>query len=108
MRNLIVLVDLPQDIISFIRQKTKKTIITLQHCDLNIKKQEDRFHVAEVLLGVYSKAHCVITSRLHCALPSLAMRTPVLLLDFAQDQYRFDGLRDLLHHADAQEFLTGH
>jgi hypothetical protein len=28
-------------------------------------------------------------------------------LNFAADQYRFDGLRDLLHHTDAQQFMTG-
>ncbi len=105
--DLVVVVDLPLDVISFIRENTKKNIIAVKHCDLNIKEQDDRFQLAEVLLGIYSKAHCVVTSRLHCALPSLAMGTPVLLLDFAQDQYRFDGLRDLLHHADAQDFLTG-
>jgi hypothetical protein len=105
--NLIVLVDLPKEVAAFIREKTKKTIITVQHCDLHIQKQDDRFQVAEVLLGVYSKAHCVITSRLHCALPSLAMGTPVLLLDFAPDQYRFDGLHDLLHHTSAQDFVSG-
>ncbi len=105
--DLVVVVDLPLDVISFIREKTKKNIIAVKHCDLNIKEQDDRFQLAEVLLGIYSKAHCVVTSRLHCALPSLAMGTPVLLLDFAQDQYRFDGLRDLLHHADAQDFLKG-
>jgi Polysaccharide pyruvyl transferase len=105
--DLVVVVDLPPDVISFIRARTKKNIIAIQHCDLNIKEQDERFQFAEMLLGIYSRAHCVVTSRLHCALPSLAMGTPVLLLDFAQDQYRFDGLRDLLHHADAQDFVTG-
>jgi Polysaccharide pyruvyl transferase len=105
--DLVVVVDLPPDVIAFIRGKTKKNIIAIQHCDLDIKEQDDRFQFAEVLLGIYSRAHCVVTSRLHCALPSLAMGTPVLLLDFAQDQYRFDGLRDLLHHAGAPDFVTG-
>ena len=47
----------------------------------------------------YARARLVITSRLHCALPCLALGTPVLFLDaYARmaDTCRFGGLRELL------------
>jgi hypothetical protein len=50
------------------------------------------------LLDMYSRAKIVITSRLHCALPCIAMGTPVVFLhkDWASDK-RFDGYRDLIN-----------
>lgn len=41
---------------------------------------QDRFQRAENLLSQYEKAKLVITSRLHCALPCIAMGTPVIFL----------------------------
>lgn len=42
---------------------------------------EDRFNDAEQLIDMYSKAKMVITSRIHCALPCLALGTPVFFLN---------------------------
>jgi hypothetical protein len=41
---------------------------------------EARFKRAEELLECYAKASLVVTTRLHCALPCLALGTPVVLL----------------------------
>ncbi len=41
---------------------------------------EERMRKVEGLLKKYQGAKCVITSRLHCALPCLALETPVLLV----------------------------
>lgn len=40
----------------------------------------DRVCAVETLLETYQNAVCVVTGRLHCALPCLAMQVPVLLL----------------------------
>jgi hypothetical protein len=50
---------------------------------------------AEALLDLYARAAVVVTSRLHCALPCLALGTPVILLVPGPDP-RFEGLLDLL------------
>lgn len=42
--------------------------------------EEEKFQYADELLKVYSEARFVITSRIHCALPCLAMGTPVLFV----------------------------
>lgn len=42
--------------------------------------EEERFVLAENLLKRYAKAKLVITSRIHCALPCIALGTPVLFI----------------------------
>jgi hypothetical protein len=68
---------------------------------------EARFDLAHSLLKKYAEARAVVTSRLHCALPCLALGTPVLFIENASDSYRFDGLRDLLRRATADGILSG-
>jgi hypothetical protein len=57
---------------------------------------------ARELLTLYSSAKLVITSRLHCALPCLALGTPVVLLRRGiESDPRFEGLRELVRfHSD--------
>jgi hypothetical protein len=62
--------------------------------------EKKKFEEAESLLKKYAKAKLVITSRIHCALPCLAMGTPVLFLnsfDNEIDTCRFDGLLEFLN-----------
>jgi len=67
-----------------------------------------RAYIARRLLSLYAHATCVVTTRLHCALPCLALGTPVLFLPAAPDSYRFAGLAELLHNCGVQDYLSGH
>jgi hypothetical protein len=70
---------------------------------LNKRRHTFRTQRAEDLLRMYSGAKLVITPRLHCAMPCLALGTPVILLkpDIDADP-RFGGLRDFVRtHSDA-------
>lgn len=58
---------------------------------------EQRFKIAEGLLNKYARAKIVVTSRIHCALPCLALGTPVILVKENYDKKRFDGLYSLLN-----------
>ena len=40
----------------------------------------EKLDLARKLLDKYSKANCVVTSRIHCALPCLGMDTPVIFI----------------------------
>jgi hypothetical protein len=65
--------------------------------------EAERFAAAEALLHRYASARLVITARIHCALPCLALGTPVLFVNGyhkPSDLCRFDGLLDLLHRVD--------
>lgn len=57
----------------------------------------ERFRIANSLLEKYAKAQLVITTRIHAALPCLALKTPVILINKNYDRNRFDGLYDLLN-----------
>jgi len=70
---------------------------------LNNISDEEKFQMAEDLLHKYAKAKLVITSRIHCALPCLAMGTPVIFVngfDSFVDSCRFDGILELFNRID--------
>lgn len=68
--------------------------------------EAERLDYAESCLKKYAKAKLVITSRIHCALPCLAMGTPVIFLnsfnDFV-DTCRFDGILELFNRIDVAD-----
>ena len=72
-------------------------IIYIDH-DLSTKLNHiERFKISNSLLEKYAKAQLVITTRIHAALPCLALKTPVILIYKYYDRNRFDGLYDLLN-----------
>ncbi|MFB9057613.1 polysaccharide pyruvyl transferase family protein [Mariniflexile ostreae] len=69
----------------------------------NTYSHEEKFEMAETLLKKYARARLVITSRIHCALPCLAMGTPVIFVngfDSFVDSCRFDGILELFNRID--------
>ncbi|WP_069791658.1 polysaccharide pyruvyl transferase family protein [Cyanobacterium sp. IPPAS B-1200] len=67
-----------------------------------------RYKMACNLLHKYAKAKLVITGRIHCALPCLAMGTPVIFLtdsEILQSDYRMGGLIDLFKHYTHTQIL---
>ena len=74
-----------------------------QELPSNKYNDEEKFQMAEELLHKYAKAKLVITSRIHCALPCLAMGTPVIFVngfDSFVDSCRFDWILDLFNRVD--------
>lgn len=69
--------------------------------DKDYKNDNDKFKKADEILKKYENAQYVITSRIHCALPCLAMGTPVVFINKADDTVfsscRFDGLIELFN-----------
>jgi len=105
--DVIYVVDLDNACINFIKSKTKYKVERLHHEKRKLMslKGEERFQYAETFLEKYRKAKCVITSRLHAAMPCLAFKTPVLLIK--EDRYRFGGLRQLVRSCSKKALLDG-
>jgi len=59
------------------------------------QRHAERMAHARALLERYARARLVITGRLHCFLPCLALGTPVLLLHSGTEAHRFAGLAEL-------------
>ncbi len=81
----------------------KNAIHIHQEPDANTFSTIEKFEMAEDLLKKYAKAKLVITSRIHCALPCLAMGTPVIFIngfDSFVDSCRFEGILDLFNRID--------
>lgn len=69
----------------------------------NNMSHDEKFIMADNLLKKYATAKLVITSRIHCALPCLAMGTPVIYIngfDTIGDSCRMDGIIDLFNKID--------
>jgi len=58
---------------------------------------------AEALVREYARAGLVITRNIHCALPCLALGTPVVFVIPKFDSTRFQGLLDLFNYAGVNE-----
>lgn len=72
--------------------------------------EDEKFEYAKYLLGKYARAAFVVTSRVHCALPSLGMGTPVVYVnDLNQgvvSECRLDGILELFNIIDFEDSKT--
>ncbi|MCF6294471.1 MAG: polysaccharide pyruvyl transferase family protein [Flavobacteriaceae bacterium] len=85
------------------KELIKSAIFINQEPPSNTYTDEEKFEMAESLLKKYARAKLVITSRIHCALPCLALGTPVIFVngfDSFVDSCRFDGILDLFNRID--------
>ena len=120
---IIVNIDNADPVLSYLKEKTDKRIYRIQQEMMpSFKKAfpgqmplklynltshyncREKFFMAENLLRVYENASCVLTDRLHCALPCLAFKTPVILFNERHMKERFDGLSDLLLESTFEEY----
>ena len=85
-----------------IPKKFKNKIDFVTHFSEDMKSQnsEERLNEAKFLLDRYKKSRVVFTSLIHCALPCIALGTPVVFIDAGfNNNYakrdRFGGVTDL-------------
>lgn len=105
--DFIVANDVHPHVLQELQRRTSRQILRTTHKDVRLSDAATRLAQANALLETYASATCVVTSRLHCALPCLAVGTPVLLVDTSWDQSRFTGLNELVHHCPWAEFVSG-
>lgn len=103
----VCLSDVDQDIADYVERVSGRMIVRTTHINSNVNDPLKRLGLARDLLSIYASAAFVVTSRLHCALPCLALGTPVLFCPWAEDTYRFSGLFELLRHTSKQDLLNG-
>lgn len=103
----VLLNDLPDEVALRAESMTVHPIRKVTNVDDRTIGAEARLNRAAAMIELYARASCVVTTRLHCALPCLAIGTPVLLIDASWDQSRFAGLNELIHHCSVEELVSG-
>lgn len=96
----------------YLPKKIINNSIKLDHYVSASQTNEELYATAKSYLSKYATAKLVITSRIHCALPCLALGTPVLFLmegltDEGQHMSRFRGVLDhmnILTNQNKEEF----
>jgi hypothetical protein len=85
----------------FTKDFLKKSRYIKHWFDKELHDESTRFELAEQTLRKYAEAKLVITSRIHCALPCLALGTPVIFLnyglDFEVSSCRLEGILELFN-----------
>lgn len=108
----VVLCDLPEDLASQIDEvataegysvmRVTHTLDPREHSRLSF---DERFEQVRERLALYQSSAMVITTRLHCALPCLAVGTPVLLVTNGDGLDRLGSFLRLVHHCDMDQAL---
>lgn len=70
----------------------------------NYKK---RFKKAQEQLNMYASAKLVVTSKIHCALPCLALGTPVVFIYKNKNDSRYEGIIELLRNYSLYDVIEG-
>ncbi|MFV0364645.1 MAG: HAD-IIIA family hydrolase [Suipraeoptans sp.] len=115
-KRYICLVDVNKSVVDKVKHDVENLDIEIKimsHSLDNTKMSwEERMNLVKKYLEIYSNAYCVITSRLHVALPCLSFGTPVLTLTpqfNARDAFgsRFRPyLEKMLHWGYIDEFVS--
>jgi cell division protein FtsB len=109
-KDFILLVDVSEEVYDFVKRSTNKKVIYITNAANPFMGQTQRNELAEQHLYLYQSAYCVVTERLHAALPCLALETPVLLLKkkdpVGGNVDRFGGLGELCHYHTEEEFMA--
>ena len=109
----IVTVGLKDNEIEYIKKKTNRKVIKfvqdVKKGSFTNESWDQRKKRVEDTLKLYQGAHLVITTKLHCSLPCLALGTPVLLLydtSFSENEDRIGTYLSYLNYIKREEFLN--
>ena len=97
-------VDVSDKVEKFVKANTNINVVRKSHkLDSKVNGKlsyQDRFKNVEKLLKLYQNAKLVITSRLHCALPCIALGTPVILIKDNESIYYKDRIESFLEYVN--------
>ena len=114
----IILTDVSETVVDFVKSNTKKEVVVISHNLLNLlpffaentplpqMTWAQRHALIEKLLKLYQGASLVVTSRLHAALPCLALGTPVLIVGYSQSNYRISMYLQYLNNTTPKDLVS--
>lgn len=113
----IVLADVTQPVIDFVKANTTKEIVITSHYPTSLapdlsasapieESWASHRSLVEKLLKFYQGASLVVTRRLHAALPCLALGVPVLLVNKQLRNYRFSTFIPYLNYTKPEDLIS--
>lgn len=103
-QDFILAVDVSDEVYKKMAKMTKREVIRVDTSRYFEMPRESKFVLAEYYLSLYQSAHVVVTRRLHCMLPCLALETPVLAIT-GREPHRYAGLVGLVRNTTEENFL---
>lgn len=103
----IIACNLEEQALAVLERRAGRAVTRVTHTDHDTRGSEARLALAEGLLDLYSRATLVVTTRLHCALPCLALGTPVLFMTRWPGHYRLEPAMRWAHACSTEDFLEG-
>ncbi|HKP75251.1 MAG TPA: polysaccharide pyruvyl transferase family protein [Longimicrobiaceae bacterium] len=103
----VVACGLGPEVVAGLARRTRHPPVAVDHVGGSVTGAGERMERAAELLDMYAAARLVVTSRVHCALPCLAMGTPVLFVRTAHDPTRQRPAVELARHVTARELMDG-
>lgn len=104
----ICLVDVPESVKSFVREHTDKECVDMTHSiKMTTLDWDARRKIVERQLRYYQGASLVVTTRLHAALPCLALGVPVLFIKERWSLNRTGTWLEYLNNTPIEELLSG-
>jgi hypothetical protein len=99
--------DVPPDALAQLRRTATGPVEEVTHLIGEHLDATEREAAANALLDRYAAAAAVVTTRIHAALPCLALGTPVLLVHDARPPRRVGDMTALFHSCPLEDFATG-
>ncbi len=109
-KDYILAINVSNEVYETIKKRTTREVIRMDVERTQGMTVEENLALAKYYLYMYQSAHCVVTTRLHATLPTIAIggRTLFIIEGNVANQdfeHRFNGLHGLAHHVTAREFI---
>lgn len=109
-QDYICAVDVSDEVVRKIKETTDLEVKIVTHTvpeDYYKLTWEERMRNVEKLLKLYQGAQAVVSYRLHCALPCLALGTPTILLNEDYRNDRFGDYTKYIESCSEEDFIKG-
>lgn len=110
-KDFILAINVSDEVYACIVARTSRKVIRMDVERTQDTNTEENLALARYYLYMYQSAHCIVTTRLHATLPTIAIGGRVLFIlesngDNSDFEDRFDGLYQLANHLTPEEFIT--